>query len=249
MPSDPAEQLLRCLHDEATLAREVAGAKHRESIGGQRRRHPRTVRSAAGSRNGSAWRLAWLIILAIGLLLLAATRAAAAPAGDLGTRYANAISDCPDDEDGDDDGDADNDDDDDYNDNTDGASDDDEPCSKRTASDATSDTASDARVPATDPALDAPAFEALNDSDGDDDVAETDWLDEPTTSEAIHTGVTFSSTAFDDAAELRDLELRHQRPSPWGRVDLSVAWRRAWSRDPEEAKRADVLWLLATWSR
>jgi hypothetical protein len=76
---DPAEQLLRRLHDQAALACEVTRAQDRERIVGERRRHLRTIRSAARSRNRGRPGLAWLIVLALSLLILAATRAAAAP--------------------------------------------------------------------------------------------------------------------------------------------------------------------------
>jgi len=94
--------------------------------------------------------------------------------------------------------------------------------------------------------------------DAEDDAA----FDDPAIRDAIETGSAFTSTAFADASELGDLELRHQRPSRWGRLDLTVAWRRVWSPAPTTVSlgplphgplaatdTADTLWLLATWSR
>lgn len=52
------------------------------------------------------------------------------------------------------------------------------------------------------------------------------------------------------AAETYESWMRHQRPSPWGRLDLGVAWRRRWS-EPMQAmsRRYDEVWLVATWRR
>ena len=80
--SDPAEQLLRRLHDDAVLAREVARAQHLERVVGERRRHVRTVRSAARARNQPR-RMALLMVLAVlGLLAVLVARANAAPRRD-----------------------------------------------------------------------------------------------------------------------------------------------------------------------
>src|SRR5690606_37586573 len=62
---DPAEELLRRLHDDAVLARQVASAKHSEGVLGQRRRHLRTVRSAARARNQPRSALAWTLCLVL----------------------------------------------------------------------------------------------------------------------------------------------------------------------------------------
>ena len=95
--------------------------------------------------------------------------------------------------------------------------------------------------------------------EAEDDAA----FDHPSVRDAIETGSAFTSTAFADASELEDLELRHQRPSPWGRLDLTVAWRRTWTPQPvtislgplphgpiaESYDTADSLLVVATWSR
>jgi hypothetical protein len=45
-----------------------------------------------------------------------------------------------------------------------------------------------------------------------------------------------------------DLVPRRERPSRWGRLELSVVWRRTLD-DAAGASRRDELWLLAIWSR
>ena len=95
--------------------------------------------------------------------------------------------------------------------------------------------------------------------EAEDDAA----FDQPSVRDAIETGSAFTSTAFADASELGNLELRHQRPSPWGRLDLTIAWRRRWTPHPATIgfgplphgpiatsyDTADSLLVLATWSR
>lgn len=95
------------------------------------------------------------------------------------------------------------------------------------------------------------------------DAEDSAAFDDPIVRDAIETGSAFTSTAFADASELGDLELRHQRPSRWGRLDLTVAWRRAWTPAPlvvslgpltkppigEHYETADTVLFLATWSR
>jgi len=52
------------------------------------------------------------------------------------------------------------------------------------------------------------------------------------------------------AEEIYEQWMRHRRPSPWGRLDVGVSWRRRWSapaRTP--ASRHDEIWLVATWRR
>lgn len=50
------------------------------------------------------------------------------------------------------------------------------------------------------------------------------------------------------AQELYEQSMRHQRPSPWGRLDVGVSWRRRWSAPIHTpAHRHDELWLVATW--
>jgi hypothetical protein len=289
MVRDPAEQLLRRLHDQTALAREVASAEDRERIVRERRHHLRTVRSAAESRNRPRSHLAWLILLALILLILAATRAAAQPAPS-GDDFANAMTGCAPD------GDCDEGDDDDEIDDDGlgglpesipldeldgrGDADRDERAAVRTAlgGDAdrderaavraalgddgagparrgdAEDELAEARAEPDDEAgdLDGPEHGEdailVDDSDADGLVPGEELDGEPATREAIATGMMFASTAFADAAELRDLELRHQRPSRWGRLDLSVAWRRSWDVTiPNDAH--DSLWVVATWRR
>jgi hypothetical protein len=84
MTGDPAEELLRRLNDDAVLASQVARPQYLQRIlGERRRRHVRTVRSVARSRNQRPpASLAALIGFAVIALLIAlAARAHAAPAG------------------------------------------------------------------------------------------------------------------------------------------------------------------------
>src|SRR5690606_3179320 len=80
--SDPAEQLLGRLHDDAVLAREIARAEHLQRVIGERRRHVRTVRSAARARNRPRGALAVLVIAILVVLWALAARADAGPADE-----------------------------------------------------------------------------------------------------------------------------------------------------------------------
>jgi hypothetical protein len=52
------------------------------------------------------------------------------------------------------------------------------------------------------------------------------------------------------AGEVYEQSMRHQRPSPWGRLDVGVSWRRRWSAPIHApAHRHDEVWLVATWRR
>ncbi len=52
-----------------------------------------------------------------------------------------------------------------------------------------------------------------------------------------------------DVATLYDEQARHTRPSRFGRIDLSIAWRRSERIGAELATntRRDELWLVGTW--
>lgn len=59
-----------------------------------------------------------------------------------------------------------------------------------------------------------------------------------------------------DVTTYRDAEARHQRPSPFGRLDLVFAWRRVdrvseapdtFVAMPGEPTRRDEVWLVAIW--
>jgi hypothetical protein len=92
---DPMEQLIRSLNDDAVVARQIASAKHRKSIVGERRQHIRTVRSAAWSRNHPRPRLAWLLLLILLVLIALVAKANAAPEDDaiaLAVRYADILT-------------------------------------------------------------------------------------------------------------------------------------------------------------
>jgi hypothetical protein len=255
---DPAEQLLRGLHDQAALASQISSTQDRERIISERRNHVRKVRSVARSRNRTPTqpanrprsRLAWLVVLALVLLILAASRAAAARTP--GVRYADALMGQPpcsseadreasDEEAASDDVDDDDDDDDDNDDRCHGPA------------EATEGAELGADVSRPRPgAIDGGDPIGADASDPDGLVpGQGDWIEDgdllPHVD--IETGVTFASTAFSDAAELRDVQLRHHRPSRWGRVDFEIAWRRTWDLTPMKSTRDDTLWLVATWSR
>jgi hypothetical protein len=52
------------------------------------------------------------------------------------------------------------------------------------------------------------------------------------------------------AQEVYEQWMRHRRPSPWGRLDVGVSWRRRWSAPIHApAYRHDEIWLVATWRR
>jgi len=117
------------------------------------------------------------------------------------------------------------------------------------------------------PHLDADALEDLEELDdgGDGEAAEVretspDLADTPETdldalaSDGNAAPIGSETTAWDTSLagsqEQLDAIARGSRPSRWGRVDLSLAWRRSWD-DPatSSATRHDELWLVATWRR
>jgi hypothetical protein len=259
---------------------------------------------AAWSRNRPRSGLAWILLVALGVLVALATRAAAAPAErEPGTAMAIAFADALTGEprcenDVTDDGDADGDPEDvaatsDLDPELDDG--DDPSCQSvpirpgpRLVVPASSDPAAD--LPSTDapspieragsPELDEATLEdpdldglaALDGAELDDPGSGPAGLDgaagrEPADA-ADRTGdgylaegsrdelagsrdpieIGFAPGAFVDT-ELYDLEARHQRPSRWGRVDLSLAWRRAVAVRTMSRRRDDELWLLATWRR
>lgn len=52
------------------------------------------------------------------------------------------------------------------------------------------------------------------------------------------------------AAEAYEQSLRRLRPSPWGRLDVGVAWRSRWSEPMHSPpNHTGELWLVATWRR
>jgi hypothetical protein len=81
-------------------------------------------------------------------------------------------------------------------------------------------------------------------ADSDDDA----WFDTDLVTVDDELALQDFATSFTshvlDAGDLRD---RPQRMSPWGRVDVSIAWRRTWEVSPY--RRDDALWLTATWRR
>jgi hypothetical protein len=193
--------------------------------------------------------------------MLVATRAAASPDGRQpdardAVRYADALTGCESRDDDDDQRDSD----DDPDDALDG---DERGC--------VSSVDAIAREPSAaidhDPSVDRDATGPDRDAAAGNEPVDTDdvrWVGDPSLDEleaeelaliddepdedAIRTGVAFASATFDDAAAMRDLGERHHRPSRWGRLDLTVAWRRAWSVARTD-ERSDALWLYATWRR
>jgi hypothetical protein len=219
--SDALEQLVGSLDDDAALAHEVAGAQDRERIVGERRKHVRTVRSAARARNRPQRRVAWLIVLIVlGLIALAARIDAApvgAPADDNDRDVLGRSAD----------GDGDGDDGGGLATTTDDAD----------AGEFTSLTADD----------DAPGGAAGLDR-GSGALAMLDAELAPGDAAA---GLDASDAAAPaGAAEAYEERLRQQRPSRWGRVDVGVSWRRRWSA-PRNAppRNYNELWLVATWRR
>jgi hypothetical protein len=58
------------------------------------------------------------------------------------------------------------------------------------------------------------------------------------------------ASATAGAQEVYEQWMRHRRPSPWGRLDVGVSWRRRWSAPIHApAYRHDEIWLVATWRR
>jgi hypothetical protein len=110
-----------------------------------------------------------------------------------------------------------------------------------------SDSAMD-RVSETDPESD------VDPGDVTDPHSATAWLGDGYESSTIDPSlisggtVAAAGTALDDAGEFVDVELRHQRPSRFGRLDLALAWRRSWT-GTAIASREDGLWVVATWRR
>jgi len=51
------------------------------------------------------------------------------------------------------------------------------------------------------------------------------------------------------ADEPFDVRHRPRRAPPWGRLDLTVVWRRTLDEAASDPSRRGALWLLATWSR
>ncbi len=86
------------------------------------------------------------------------------------------------------------------------------------------------------------------DRTGDGYIADG-WSEDLLVAQApIDGGIGFASTAFVDS-ELYDAGARHQRPSRWGRLDLSLAWRQTKTVSRTSTRQGTELWLLATWRR
>lgn len=105
--------------------------------------------------------------------------------------------------------------------------------------------------PATDPAADADPDDTLV----DDAIDRRDLANAPDDELALEPYV-IVGTALVDPVEVVDVAARHHRPSSWGRLDLSVSWRRRWKTSTAldlaagaHARHADVVWLFATWRR
>ncbi len=86
---------------------------------------------------------------------------------------------------------------------------------------------------------------APDDGDADADELDPDGLDPEDPEDA-------DAPAADapDAAERFDARLRRPRPPRWGKLELTVMWRRTLDEAPAaDPSRRGALWLLATWSR
>jgi hypothetical protein len=303
------EQLIGGLDHDAAVARQVAGAQDRESVVGERRRHVRTVRSAAWSRNRPRRRVAWLLLVILLVLIALVARVDAAPGGapiDLAIRHADGVTGADGagalDEDGDEEAEdraaerAE------IDDNADGGEDEGEeegaiddrgpsangelagPSGELSrVGEALAGERGDAGAQASlalddgagDPAslalggddAGAPASLALGEDDagapaslalGEDDaragsagagaVAMLDAELAPGDTTAVFDAADADATA--GAQEVYEQWMRHRRPSPWGRLDVGVSWRRRWSAPIHApAYRHDEIWLVATWRR
>ena len=112
-------------------------------------------------------------------------------------------------------------------------------------------------------ALAAPAPSDLPASVDELDASDpADDIDEEVARSALDAGASVvedslaATSGLVDVTSLHDLEARHHRPSPWGRVDLVLAWRRidrthdtaeAALSSMREPSRRDEVWLVATW--
>src|SRR5262249_25941362 len=96
MARDAAEQLLRRLHHDALVASEVARAKHRKRIFGERRRHLWTVRSGARARTRPHGLVVLVTLAILGLLAVLAARVDAHPVVDPDAPPAGATAADPD---------------------------------------------------------------------------------------------------------------------------------------------------------
>jgi hypothetical protein len=257
---DAPEHLVGRLDHDPTVARQIASAEHRETVVGERRKHVRTVRSAAWSRNRPRRRLAWLLLLVLLVLIALATRLDAAPGGDdvlTGARAdATRVSGGDDDDEadeaaeraaeieGEDAGEGDDATDRDLVELT-GELDRLDPAPGDASEDPLADT--DLGTPASlaaaeDDAPDAPLTDA-----GTGTLAMLDAELDPSDPIAVVDAADAAAPA--GAAEAYDQSLR-RRPSPWGRLDVGVAWRSRWSEPMHSPpNHTGELWLVATWRR
>jgi hypothetical protein len=234
MRGDALDQLIRRLDDHPTLTHQVASPKHRKGIVGERRQHVRTVRSAAWSRNRPRRRLAWLLLLILIVLLALVARVDAAP-GDasiaLAVRYADVLTgvEPP--------GDLDDLDDPDDPDDPDG------PEAGGDASDVAGDT-SDAAAP-------GDGDDSADDERRGGEAGQLAMLDAEQAPSGEPPGDDARVAASPaGAAEAHEAWMRGRMPSRWGRLDLSLAWRRRVSEPMHDLPhRLDEVWLVATWRR
>jgi hypothetical protein len=291
MLRDPVEQLIGSLDHDAAVARQVAGAQDRESVVGERRKHVRTVRSAAWSRNRPRRRVAWLLLVILLVLIALVARVDAAPGGapsGLAIRPADGLTASGGtgalDEEGDEEAedraaeraeidDRDGEDEDELDDRGPSVNGELAGLSGELSlvGAALASERGDAGAPAS-LALDgddagAPASLAL---DGDDAGAPASLALDGDDAGAGSAGAGAlamldaelapgDATAELDAAdagatagaqEVYEQRMRHRRPSPWGRLDVGMSWRRRWSAPIHApAYRHDEIWLVATWRR
>jgi hypothetical protein len=222
---DAAEQLVDGLDDHAALAHEVPRAQDRQGVVGERRRHARTVRSAARARNRPRGRLALLLIAILGALLALTARADTAAgdpaAGDLLAGDSGEPLDGGD------------------------------PDTVEISGSETL-TLDELEVLAPD-GLGELGIGGSGDSlQGIAEGIELDALDDEAAESGtvLPLGVEAARRAdsADQAMELYD-ELRRRRPWWWSQLDLTIAWRRTISDAAAKGtSRAGELWVLATWS-
>jgi hypothetical protein len=245
MIGDPPEQLGRGLDHGAVIARQVASPEHREGVVGERRRHVRTVRSAAWSRNRPRGRLAWLLVVILVVVIALAVRLDAAPVDPvanraaiaLAMRYADALTGVDPDLDDDD-------------------LDDDEPdddLAERAELDADDE---DNEPGDLDQASEPEAARASD--DGDDDSSQPGAgeaqlalleAEQAPPGDSLVDDVR-AAAAPAGAAESYEAWMRQPKTSPWGRLDVALAFRhRASEPRYSPPSQSDELWLVATWRR
>jgi hypothetical protein len=95
----------------------------------------------------------------------------------------------------------------------------------------------------------APDMRRLIDLEDDESAIDDEPIRDPADAGAAFVEDSLAaSSGLVDATALHDLAAREHRPSPWGRFDLAVAWRRIdRGSEPNEPSRRHEVLLVATW--